>query len=188
MRVLIVLAGLLVVLPLDAPARDRGEDTVPHSPRGIAVVDANGKHVGTVVEARPRDVTIALTVNGRRVLLDVISAVSTPYSPGGAALVPPFRGAGLLAFESRDCSGPPFLYEHPDRLLDAGGVAPPGLTLYLPAVPGAVPVTITWGSYAGIAGCQAVEHPYLAGSFLPAVAVVDLLTLFTPPFRLLFVE
>jgi hypothetical protein len=188
MRALIVLAGLLVLLPLDAPARDRGDVTAPHSPRGIAVVDANGKHVGTVVETRPRDVTIALSVNGRRVLLDVISAVSTQYSPGGSALVPPFRGAALLAFESRDCSGPPFLYEHPDRLLDAGAVVPPGLTLYLPAVPGAAPVTIALGSYAGVAGCQAVEHPYLDRSYVPAVAVVDLLTLFTPSFRLLFVE
>ena len=188
MRALIVLAGLLVLLPLDAPARDRGDVTAPHAPRGIAVVDANGKHVGTVVEARPRDVTIALSVNGRRVLLDVISAVSTQYSPGVAALVPPFRGAALLAFESGDCSGPPFLFEHPDRLLDAGAVAPPGLTLYLPEVPGAVSAKIVWGSYAGISGCQALELPYLAHSFVPAVAVVDLLTLFTPPFRLLFME
>lgn len=107
-----------------------------------------------MVEARLRDVTIALSVNGRRVLLDVVSSVSTELYPG--ALFPPFRGAALLAFESRDCSGPPFLFEHPDRLLDAGHVGPPGLTLHLPAV--------------------------------PAVAVVDLLTLFTPPFRLLVVE
>ena len=186
MRALIVLAGLLVLLPLEALARDRGNVTVPDSPKGIAVVDANGKHVGTVVEARPRDVTIALSVNGRRVLLDVVSSVSTEYYPG--ALFPPFRGAALLAFESRDCSGPPFLYEHPDRLLDWGAVAPPGLTLYLPAVPGVAQVTIAAGSYAGGAGCHVAEHPYLDGSYVPAVAVVDLLTLFTPPFRLLFVE
>jgi hypothetical protein len=144
------------------------------------VVDADGKHVGTVVEARLRDVTIALSVNGRRVLLDVISPVRTEDSP--------FRGAALLAFESPDCSGPAFLFEHPDRLADAGAVAPPGLTLYLPAVPGAAPTKITWGSYAGASGCQALEQPYVAGTFVPAVAVVDLLTLFTPPLRVKFVE
>jgi hypothetical protein len=181
MRALIVLAGLLVLLPLDAPARDREGVRVPHAPKGIAVVDANGKQVGTVVEARLRDVTIALIVNGRRVLLDVISPVSTEYYP-------PFRGAAFVAFESRDCSGPPFLFEHPDRLLDAGAVAPPGMTLYLPAVPGAAPVAITAGSSAGVAGCRASEHPFLDRSYVSAVAVVDLLTLFTPPFRLLFVE
>ena len=181
MRAFIVLAGLLVLLPLDALARDRGNVTVPRPPEGVAVVDANGKQVGTVVEARLREVTIALSVNGRRVLLDVISPVSTQYHP-------PLRGAAFLAFESRDCSGPPFLSEHPDRLLDAGAIAPPGMTLYVPAVPGAAPVAIVSGSTAGGAGCQAVEHPFLDRAYVPAVAVVDLLTLFTPPFRLIFLE
>ena len=181
MRALIVLAGLLVLLPLDAPARDRGGVTKPHSPKGIAVVDANGKRVGTVVEARLREVTIALIVNDRRVLLDVISPVSTEYYP-------PFRGATFVAFESRDCSGPPFLFENSDRLLDAGAVAFPGMTLYLPAVPGAAPVTIASASSAGVAGCQTIEHPFSDRAWVPAVAVVDLLTLFTPPFRVIFVE
>jgi hypothetical protein len=186
MRLLIVLAGLLVLLPLDAPARDREGVRGPHAPTGVAVVDANGKQVGTVVEARVRDVTIALSVNGRRVLLDVISSVSTEYSPG--VPTPPFRAPAFLAFESRDCSGPPFMYEHPDRLLDWGAIAPPGLTLYLPAGPGAAPVAITAGSSASVAGCRTSEHPFLDRSYVPAVAIVDLRTLFTPPFRLLFVE
>ncbi len=181
MRALIVLAGLLVLLPLEVLARDREGVRVPHAPRRVVVVDANGRQVGTVVEARVRDVTIALSVNGRRVLLDAISSVSTQYYP-------PFRGATFVAFESRDCSGPPFLFENSDRLLDAGAVASPGMTLYLPAVPEAAPVTIVSGSSAGVAGCQAVEHPLLERSWVPAVAVVDLLTLFTPPFRVVFVE
>ena len=37
-------------------------------------------------------------------------------------------------------------------------------------------------------GCQAVPFPVTVGDLVPAVAVVDLLTLFTPPFRLRFVE
>jgi hypothetical protein len=151
------------------------------------VVDANGKQVGTVVDARLREVTIALSVNGRRVLLDVISADGAEYSPGAGAL-PPFRGGPLLSFESRDCSGPPLLFEHPNRLLDLGGIAPPGLTLYVPAIPRAAPATFAFGSYAGFAGCQAALYPYASDSLVPAVAVVDLLTLFTPPFRLRFLE
>jgi hypothetical protein len=186
MRALIVLAGILVLLPLGAQARDREDVTAPHSPRDVVVVDANGKHVGTVVEARVRDVTIALSVNGRRVLLDVISSVSTEYTPG--APLPPFRAPSFLAFESRDCSGPPFISENPDRLLDWGAIAPPGLTLYLPAVPGAAPVAIVAGSTASVAGCRVSEYLFLDRSYVPAVAVVDLRTLFTPPFRLLFVE
>src|SRR5438128_9856861 len=169
MRALIVLAGLLVLLPLGAHARDREGVRVPHAPRGIPVADANGKQVGIVVEARVRDVTIALSVNGRRVLLDVISSVSTEYSPG--VPTPPFRAPAFLAFESRDCSGPPFISEHPDRLLDWGAIAPPGLTLYLPAVPGAAPVAIVAGSTAGVAGCRVSEYPFLDRSYVPAVAV-----------------
>jgi hypothetical protein len=155
----------------------------------IAVVDANGRQVGTVVGARIADVTVALSVNGRHALLDVVSANSTVY-PGLGALLP-FQGAEaglLLTFESRDCSGAPFMYEHPDRLLDWGAIASPGLTLYLPAVPGAAPVAIVAGSSASVAGCRVSEHPFLDRSYVPAVAVVDLLTLFTPPFRLLVVE
>jgi hypothetical protein len=186
MRLLIVLAGLLVLLPVDARARDREGVRGPHGPRGVVVVDANGKQVGTVVEARVRDVTIALSVNGRRVLLDVISSVSIEYTPG--APLPPFRAPSFLAFESRDCSGLPFMYEHPDRLLDWGAIAPPGLTLYLPAVPGAAPVAIVAGSTASVAGCRVSEFLFLDRSYVPAVTVVDLLTLFTPPFRLRFVE
>ena len=180
MRAFVVLAALLGFLPPEAQAEDQ-------SLKGVTVVDANGKQVGTVVEARLRDVTIALSVNGRNVLLDVFSAASTEYSPGAGAL-PPLRGSSLLSFESRDCSGPPLLFQHPPRLLDAGAIAPPGLTLYLPAVPRAAPAAFVWGSYVGTAGCQAVPIPVTVDNLVPAVAVVDLLTLFTPPFRLLFVE
>ena len=62
------------------------------------------------------------------------------------------------------------------------------MTLYLPAVPRAVPATIVFTSYAGVVACQTFPYPYSSGSFVPAVAVVDLLTLFTPPFRLRFVD
>jgi hypothetical protein len=186
-RALILLAGLLVLPALDAWAQEPRHVAGPRSPRGVAVVDANGKQVGTVVEARLRDVTIALSVNGRSVLLDVTSAVSTEFSPGAGAL-PPFRGGSLLSFESRDCSGPPLMLQHPNRLLDVAAIAPPGLTLYLPAVPRAAPATFTWGSYVGTAGCQATLFSAPSDSLVPAVAVVDLLTLFTPPLRLRFVK
>jgi hypothetical protein len=179
MRALIVLAGLLLLLSRDASAGGREDKLV--------VVDADGKQVGTVVGAMINQVTIALSVNGRGVLLDVVSTVSTEYSPGAGVLAP-LRGSSLLSFESRDCSGPPLLSQRPPRLLDAGAIAPPGLTLYLPAVPRAAPATFVWGSYVGIAGCQAVPMPVTVGDLVPAVAVVDLLTLFTPPFRLRFVD
>src|SRR5262245_54077855 len=63
MRALIVPVGFLALLPLDALAEGRRAE--------LAVVDANGKQVGTAVGARVGDVTIALNVNGRHALLDV---------------------------------------------------------------------------------------------------------------------
>ena len=189
MRALIVIAGLLVLLPLDAGAGGR-RDT-------IAVVDAHGKQVGTVVGAGIGDFTIALSVNGRHALLDVVSANSTVY-PGLGAL-PPIQGAEpglLLTFESLDCSGAPFLYQPPERLFDWAAVAPPGMTLYLPETEGMATRTIMPGSFLeAVGGCQTSltpigfddpSNPPTTAYFVPAAAIVDLLTLFTPPFRLVF--
>jgi hypothetical protein len=49
-------------------------------------------------------------------------------------------------------------------------------------------VAIVAGSTAGVAGCRVSEYLFLDRSWVPAVAAVDLLTLFTPPFRVVFVE
>ena len=142
-------------------------------------------------------VTIALSVNGRQALLAVVSADSTVY-PGVGALLP-FQGAEaglLLTFESPDCSGTPFLYQPPNRLFDWAAVAPPGMTLYLPETEGMAPRTIVPGSFfEAVGGCQTSltpigfddpSNPPPTAYFVPAAAIVDLLTLFTPPFRLVF--
>jgi hypothetical protein len=189
MRALIVIVGLLVLVPLDALAGSR-RDT-------IAVVDAHGKQVGTVVGTGSAGVTIALSVNGRHALLDVVTANSTVY-PGFGALLP-LQGAEaglLLTFESRDCSGAPFLYQLPERLFDWAAVAPPGMTLYLPETEGMAPRTIMPGSaLEAVGGCLTSLtpigfddplNPFTTAYFVPAAAIVDLLTLFTPPFRLVF--
>jgi hypothetical protein len=182
MRALVVLAGLLVLLPLDASAGGR-----PNAREKLVVVDANGEQVGTVVGSRVTQVTIALSVNGRHVLLTVNWAADTPVFPGTTLPAPPIQGADLLRFESRDCSGQPFLLSSANELLDLGAVAPPGLTLYLP-VPGAAPRQIAWSSYWRTGGCRTQEQPILSDGEVPAVAIVDLLTFFTPPFRILVVD
>ena len=180
MRALIVLAGLLLLLPLDASAGGREDKLV--------VVDADGKQVGTVVGAMINQVTIALSVNGRNVLLEVSLAVEAQEFPNAGRLLPPIRGVGTLRFESRDCSGPPFLSRSANRLLDWGAIAPPGLTLYLPEVSGAAPRRIAPNSYQAYRDCWTLEQPTTSGPYVPAVAIVDLLTLFTPPFRVVIVE
>jgi len=177
MRAVIALAILFVFLPLDASAGDRREQ--------LMVVDANDKQVGTVVGSRVTQVTIALAVNGRHVLLEATWAVDSPVFPGVTLLVPPLQGAGSVRFEGPGCSGQPFLTTSANELLDLGAVAPPGMTLYLPAVPRALPTAITWRSSWGSGACRTQEEPVLSDSDVPAVAFVDLLTLFTPPFRVL---
>jgi hypothetical protein len=185
MRAFIALAGLLVlVLPLDASPGGR-----PNAREKLVVVDANGKQVGTVVGSRLTQVTIALSVNGRHALLHVASAVESPVFPGTTLLVPPIQGARLLRFESRDCSGPPFLLSSANELLDLAAVASPGMTLYLPVVPRAAPTRIVWNSYReDTGGCHTMEQPMLSDAHVPAAAIVDLLTLFTPPFRVVILD
>jgi hypothetical protein len=188
MRALIVIVGLLVLLPLGALAGSRRDP--------IAVVDEHGTQVGTVVGGG--SVTIALSVNGRQALLGVITADSIRYPDGDALL--PIQGANsgvVLTFESGDCSGPAFLYQPPNRLSDWAAVAPPGMTLYLPETAGMAPRTIRPGSFlVSLGSCETsltpitgfddpAESPTTA-YFVPAAAIVDLLTLFTPPFRLVF--
>ena len=176
MRALIVIVGLLMLLPLDALAGSR-RDT-------IAVVDTHGTQVGTVVGARSDRVTIALGVNGRHALLEVVSAMSLLYPGVGAAL--PIQGDGFLIFDGGDCSGATFLRQPPNRLFDRAVVGPPGLTLYLPETPGAVPRTIPIGSFVDYFQTCQTSDPATGFDLVPAVAIVDLLTLFTPPFRLVF--
>ena len=176
MRALVVIVGLLVLLPLDALAGAR---------RGtIAIVDANDRQVGTVVGSGLDQVTIALGVNGRQALLEVVAAASHVFPGGGA--YPPIRGPGLLFFESADCSGAPFLYQPPNRLFDWAVVAPPGLTLYFPETAGTVPRTILVGSFLDTFQTCRPSDPPFTYDFVPAAAIADLLAFFAPPFRLVF--
>ena len=125
MRTLIVIVGLLALLPIGALAGSRGDP--------IAVVDANGKPVGTVVGAGIADATIALSANGRSVLLDVTLGGEHRVFPGrrcAAAfswrLAAVVRESGLL--------GPAPRVRAPESTSRWAAIAPPGLTLYLPAV------------------------------------------------------
>ena len=93
-----------------------------------------------------------------------------------------------MVFESHDCSGPPFLPQSANRLADLGAVEPPGMTLYLPEAPGARPRRIAWSSYRAAGECKRQGEPVVSDAYVPAVAIVDLLTLFTPPFRVEIVE
>lgn len=186
------ISGLLTLLlispfligPIDVAARGGTSGPAP-APGGepIAVVDANGNQVGEVVGATTNTATVALKVGGRGVIL-VVRGATTQSSLEGDLL--PFQGTGTLRFESTDCSGPPLMFVDPIRTVDPGIVAAPGMTLYMPEVPTILGSRIL-GSGRGQGGrCVALSPPILADNMVPAVPIIDLLTVFTPPFRIVF--
>jgi hypothetical protein len=153
------------LLPFAAHARPlKGFSTVN-------VVDANGKAVG-----------IATSSGGQQVFLmfKVGEQVFTIFVARNRI----FGGSPLLRFLSPDCSGAPLLVVFPDQddiyLLTPFAIAPPGSTIYAPD-PQAAPQTITVGSMlSGDGSCLTGEFSELV---VPAVALIDLDTEFTPPFK-----
>ena len=97
-----------------------------------------------------------------------------------------FESSDDLAFESTDCSGPPYLISSESggpSLFAAASIAPPGHTLYVEDT-GASSRSINVGStLPSVDGCGAFSPPF-AMEAIPALTMVDLDTLFTPPFRL----
>jgi hypothetical protein len=153
---------------------------------GLIVVDANGKHVGSVVDfggsvdrvdQSPR---IAMVTESGVVVRAVGLEGFTAASAGGGDPI------GLL-YESTDCSGPPlFSVQGPRALYPTSAIGPPGKTLYVPDLR-EFPRDITGGSSrsdlldAGGGKCTQFQQtiPYC----VPARSIVDLAVQFTPPFR-----
>ncbi len=134
------------------------------------VVDANGKELG-IATANALGPNTAILV----------------FEVGGQVFDVQVRGDGFirsfaLVFEFPDttCSGTPLMRVSPHDLLTPVAIAPPGSTVYAPD-PQAVPRTITEGSF--FAGGSCVSSGF-SGSAVPVVALVDLDTQFTPPFKI----
>jgi hypothetical protein len=94
-------------------------------------------------------------------------------------------GGDTLVFLSDDCSGQPYLLAGLYQLLPPASVLEPGMTLYLP-VPGVPPQSMVWKSDINILNLCNTRSDAPVGNLVPAVAVVDLLDLFTPPFSVRF--
>lgn len=159
---------------------------VPHvsSVRELSVVDSKGKTVGITqggifihnVEAFAPTIEmrtiIILDVDGR--LIQV--AVNRDQ----------FYGGQVIWFESTNCQGAPWLpaggfnLEGPS-LLPEVAVAPPGQTIYV-AKPGAASQSITINSILD-PGTRCRNYTAQVQAF-PTEALVDLLSVFTPPFTL----
>lgn len=94
-----------------------------------------------------------------------------------------FRG-GELYFESRNCTGTPWIIVFPNSssmLAPFGTVAPPGTTVYVSAADASTE-TFHAGSVYRERRCDLDPFPFGNVEVLPAVPLIDMDTLFTPPF------
>lgn len=131
------------------------------------VVDANGKLIGTATSHDTLGV-MAFRIGGQ-----VFSVIVQGDG---------FEKNGQFFFESPDttCSGIPLIDVNQNDFLTPVIIAPPGSTVYAPD-PQAVAQTITVGSALTAEG-SCFSFGGWTASVVPVVALVDLDTVFTPPF------
>jgi len=148
----------------------------------LALVDSSGRKVGPASDALYGIATVALAVDDRIVPLQVV--------PSGRV-----AGGGLpsLLFESVDCSGTSFVISDscPGNCFvpPFGAFNMPEPTIYVPNAqvgPQVVMVKSYRNQSFSVSSCESVGG---SGSFaqtvVPAIKLVDLSTVFTPPFTLI---
>ena len=139
----------------------------------MMVVDSAGTVVGSIT---------GFTFDGsQRVLPQVVlqrdgRLVGLLVHPDG------FEGSGpSLAYGSMDCTGQAWLGGPFATLILPGTIEGPGQTVYIPD-PSAPPGLVTAGSLLQLGTCFTFQFD--VSSAVPAIPLVDLNTLFTPPFSL----
>ena len=174
-RLLTIVTMIVAIAVLGLQAASAEESTpdngqVLRKVRSLVVVDASGKTVGGVIAADKTEVTVAFQIGEQFVLI--------PLKNDGFVI-------GTLNYQTSDCSGTAFL-DSPSTgaPFPNSAVAPPGKTLYLPdpnAAPETVVVKSIFFTFESFIGCD-TEGGGQVSLEIPAKAVVDLNTLFTPPF------
>ncbi len=148
-----------------------------HSVQRLVVVDANGKLVGEVIDTLfGYNPLLAFRQEGKLFMVAL-----TPDSAPFFGITGTGIGNGAFYFESTDCSGAPLMYRTPDFVLPTV-VNPPGMTVYVPDT-SVIPQDVNFNSVLGEVGGGATCGTFSGTlSLVPAVPVVDLGSLFTPPF------
>jgi hypothetical protein len=170
-------------------------------PATIQVVDAHGKQVGNVVGIFFGYTTVALrvkpvprwflpTLEEQDVLLNVLGADSIQgWNTIGAGVGQTWFGANGFVFESDDCSGTPFLSVPDGLLLPNTVVSTPGMTVYVPDQSAPARQVVVRSSisveFGAPGNCSKVTINVSAS---PAIPLIDLLTVYTPPFRIVFAD
>ena len=166
----ILVLSSFVALALGRNAFDRQPQVRPV--RQVVVVDSKGKTVGAVFGGSRARVTVLLEVEQH---LAAVEVARDRFYPGN------------LCFESENCLGTPWLcagfspvYD-PPGLLSPAVIRPPGQTLYVPA-PGTQLERRTIRS--SLKPDDVCETNEFTGYMLPLHPLLDLNTVFTPPFSL----
>jgi hypothetical protein len=154
----------LVITAADAQPRLKSVES-------LVVVDATGKKVGEVIETGFENLA--------EVAFEVDGLVFTLFTrPDGLF----FSGTYILYFESTDCTGTPLISPDPGGLLQVAAVGPPGMTVYGPDS-SATPQTITTRSSINRFTGACIDDLDIARNMVPALPLIDLDPLFTPPFK-----
>ena len=154
----------------------------------MTVEDVSGKTIGRVLGAisvSNIESAASLNLKMRTIVLLQVDATLVPVMVGRDR----FYGGGGLVYELEDCLGTPFFSPgvplpetDAPSLLPQTAIGPPGQTIYM-AVPGAAPRAISKGSVLEF-GLRCTNETGTIPNAIPTQPLVDLLTVFTPPFSL----
>ena len=154
----------------------------------LKVEDSTGKTIGRTLGAinvYNIESSASTDLNMRTVVLLQVDQTLVPAMVGRDR----FYGGRGLWYESEHCMGVPFFsvdttFSETDALslLPQTAVAPPGQTIYV-AIPGAARQTITGRSNLEF-GLRCTNRTVADIPVIPTQPLVDLLTVFTPPFSL----
>ena len=137
------------------------------------VVDSAGTVVGSIT---------GFTVDGPRLVLPQVVLQRDGRLVGLLVHPDRFEGSGQsLAYASMDCTGPAWLSGPFATLILPGTIEGPGQTVYIPD-PSATPGLVTAQSILQMGTCFTFQFD--VSSAVPAIPLVDLNTLFIPPFSL----
>jgi len=146
--------------------------TGPAGPR-LTAVDANSREMGPVISidtVQGNSPWIALSVGDFNFALELLRRDARADFYGGTTAV---------SFDGSDCTGTPFVRQQ-NTAMPLVAVGPPGNTVYR-AIPGAPLGNPTVRSSFFVGGACTNHIPFAVPAF-PGEQVVELDTLFTPPF------
>jgi hypothetical protein len=171
----VISIAMMSLLSVGAQGGSRDNEPRLKNNKTLTVIDAKHKTVGQIGPFQGVCATSAVSyqVGDRRfsVGVDKTGFPKCPFVAGNF-------------FESDDCSGIPFVFVDTSALVESARVADPGSTVYLPDLDNIQQdfhVRSQPNSF-GQVGCFPVD--FIIPNAAPEIPIINLDTLFTPPFRI----